>query len=676
MFFITINDRRVLVKENTSIIEVCEMLSILIPKFCYHERLKIAGNCRMCLVELEDTSKPITSCTYPVNAEDLQVHTNSSTLEKARENILEFLLINHPLDCPICDQGGECDLQEQVLHFGSDRTRYKYVKRTTEDKNCGLLIKTIMTRCIHCTRCVRFFEEIVGISALGLTMRGKEAEIGTYTNEKNLSEFSGNVIDLCPVGALTSKPYAFNARLWDLKSGETIDLTENSGSNIKINYKENEIIRILPVLNDSLNEEWISDKARFSFDGLKTQRIVFPYLKENKKLYKISWKKVLESNTLRLNFFIRFQTEQILIICGNNLDLKTLEKVKKITNLLNLSLINETFIDFDTDLMFFVKSNTTFSEMTNTNACLTIATNIRFEASILNLRLKKQSIQEYFTKASIGLPENLNYSNYFLGNTATTITTFTEGFLKVCKYFAATITPFIIIGSSAKKRIDSLFFTLFYHLIFTCLHAISDVWVGFSYIPLSCNNVGQYLSGINPNRKIQINQKRYIYTLGIDSFDDVFLKLKKKNSSLIIQTAFFSHFIKEADLIFSSTSFVEKEEIFVNLEGRLQKTTQIMKSLFLAKNDSHILTKGFSKILKDIEFWKSDLLIKTNKHAQNRMTFLKFLIFSLAKQPGKLCKISYINLLSNFFLTNSLTKNSTIMNKCASIVKKTFLNFF
>ena len=291
MIKLTVDDKEIEVEEGCTVLQACEIAGVEIPRFCYHDRLSIAGNCRMCLVEIANAPKPIASCAYPVS-KDMKIFTDTPLVQKARENVLEFLLINHPLDCPICDQGGECDLQEQTLSFGSDRSRFSFEKRGVEDKNCGPLVKTIMTRCIHCTRCVRFFQNVAGQEDFGTTARGKETEIGTYIGKVLSSELSGNIIDLCPVGALTSKPYAFSARPWELKSVDTVDVSDGVGSNIKVNFKETEIVRILPIVNDSVNEEWISDKTRFSFDGLKRLRVGDPFFKNKNSFEKISWPKI------------------------------------------------------------------------------------------------------------------------------------------------------------------------------------------------------------------------------------------------------------------------------------------------------------------------------------------------------------------------------------------------
>ncbi|MEC8414394.1 MAG: NADH-quinone oxidoreductase subunit NuoG, partial [Pseudomonadota bacterium] len=267
----------------TTILQACEEAGAEIPRFCYHERLSIAGNCRMCLVNVKNAPKPVASCAMPV-ASDMEVDTKSESVQAAREGVMEFLLINHPLDCPICDQGGECDLQDQAFGYGVDESRFQDNKRAVEDKNMGPLVKTIMTRCIQCTRCVRFATEVAGVPEIGAIGRGEDMEITTYLEASLSSELSGNVIDLCPVGALTSKPYAFTARPWELKKTETIDVMDAVGSNIRVDTRGREVMRILPRNHDDVNEEWLSDKSRFVWDGLNTQRIDSPYIRKDGKL--------------------------------------------------------------------------------------------------------------------------------------------------------------------------------------------------------------------------------------------------------------------------------------------------------------------------------------------------------------------------------------------------------
>jgi len=522
MIKVFINNKLIFVPKNTSALEACESIEIAVPRFCYHERLNVAGNCRMCLVEIEKVPKPVASCAFPV-APNMRIYTDTPLVHKARENVLEFLLINHPLDCPICDQGGECDLQEQTMVFGSDRSRFFYAKRGVEDKNCGPLVKTIMTRCIHCTRCVRFFQDIAGQEDFGTTLRGKETEIGTYIGKNLDSELSGNIIDLCPVGALTSKPYAFTARPWEIKTVETVDVHDSVGSNIKINFKETEILRILPVLNDSLNEEWISDKTRFSFDGLKVQRIGSPFIKivlkkegsffKNVVFGSKKVKKALKKGIWReaLNYFsLEIKTvssNKVLFICGNSIDLETLHILKSISQILNILLISENFLNSNNNLMASVKSNTVFNDILDADLCLTMGTNIRFEASLLNVRLKKRIQRGGFVKSSIGLCENLTYNNLSIGNSLKTLIDIAEGKHFFCQKLIKAKTPFLILGSSLKKRLDAKSVLFLVNNLSKHINVCDESWFGVNFLPLTANGVGKNFIGINTQNKLNISKK-------------------------------------------------------------------------------------------------------------------------------------------------------------------------
>ncbi len=322
---LTIDGIDVQVTEGSSVLQACEVLGLEIPRFCFHERLLIAGNCRMCLVEIEKSPKPQASCAIPVMP-GMKVFTNTPLVKKAREGVLEFLLLNHPLDCPICDQGGECDLQDQAMIYGSDRSRFMERKRGVEDKNLGPLIKTIMTRCIHCTRCVRFATEVAGVEVLGTTARGIDTEIGTYVEKMFKSELSGNVIDLCPVGALTSKPYAFTSRPWELRNTESIDTLDSVGSNIRIDARGTEIMRIIPRLNEDINEEWISDKTRFSYDGLKRQRLTQPMVRKDGNLVPVDW---LEAFTYISKKLKTVDSQSMSGVLGGSVDMETAFALKE-----------------------------------------------------------------------------------------------------------------------------------------------------------------------------------------------------------------------------------------------------------------------------------------------------------------------------------------------------------
>jgi NADH-quinone oxidoreductase chain G len=673
MIKVFVNNKAVLVPKNTSALEACESIGVAVPRFCYHERLNVAGNCRMCLVEIEKAPKPIASCAFPV-APNMRIFTDTPLVQKARENVLEFLLLNHPLDCPICDQGGECDLQEQTAVFGSDRSRYFYAKRGVEDKNCGPLIKTIMTRCIHCTRCVRFFQDIAGQEDFGTTLRGKETEIGTYIGKNLTSELSGNIIDLCPVGALTSKPYAFTARPWELKSVETIDINDSIGSNIKLSFKETEVLRILPALNDTLNEEWISDKTRFSFDGLKISRVGQPYTAENNILKKVSWKNAL----IIFNELFSAKKNKI-IICGNNLDLETLELLKITSETLNIPIITENYLSNDSSCMVFSKSNSTFDDILESDLCLTVGTNVRFEAALLNVRLRKRTRRGNFVKASIGLTENLNYQNESLGNSVETLLSIVEGKHSFCKKLSKAKKPIIILGSSIKKRLDSTTIENLIKKLSKHCKIIDQNWLGINFLPTTSNSVGESFLGLSQNQKIDLSNIDLAYFVGLD-FPEKFITKFNESTVKIIQTPYANSVLKEADLILPSTAFTEKEGTFLNLEGRVQKTTTALVGPNLARDDKNIIkaTWAILERTSPISFECENIAEKrefVTDFTENKNSFTKFLIINNKISKGKLIKTPFNNVISNFFRTNALTNNSLTMKKCSKIFQKNYNNF-
>jgi len=672
MIKVFVNNKAVLVPKNTSALEACESIGVAVPRFCYHERLNVAGNCRMCLVEIEKAPKPIASCAFPV-APNMRIFTDTPLVQKARENVLEFLLLNHPLDCPICDQGGECDLQEQTAVFGSDRSRYFYAKRGVEDKNCGPLIKTIMTRCIHCTRCVRFFQDIAGQEDFGTTLRGKETEIGTYIGKNLTSELSGNIIDLCPVGALTSKPYAFTARPWELKSVETIDINDSIGSNIKLSFKETEVLRILPALNDTLNEEWISDKTRFSFDGLKISRVGQPYTAENNILKKVSWKNAL----IIFNELFSAKKNKI-IICGNNLDLETLELLKITSETLNIPIITENYLSNDSSCMVFSKSNSTFDDILESDLCLTVGTNVRFEAALLNVRLRKRTRRGNFVKASIGLTENLNYQNESLGNSVETLLSIVEGKHSFCKKLSKAKKPIIILGSSIKKRLDSTTIENLIKKLSKHCKIIDQNWLGINFLPTTSNSVGECFLGLSQNQKIDLSNIDLAYFVGLD-FPEKFITKFNESTVKIIQTPYANSVLKEADLILPSTAFTEKEGTFLNLEGRVQKTTTALVGPNLARDDKNIIKAAWAILERTsaISFECENIAEKrefVTDFTENKNSFTKFLIINNKISKGKLIKTPFNNVISNFFRTNALTNNSLTMKKCSKIFQKNYNN--
>jgi NADH-quinone oxidoreductase subunit G len=380
---IKINQKEIQVDKNLTVMQACEIAGEEIPRFCYHDKLSIAGNCRMCLVEIEKAPKLVSSCTMPL-MDGMSIITNSKKVEAGRKGVMEFLLINHPLDCPICDQGGECDLQDQAMYYGFDKSRFKENKRAVDNKNMGPLVNTIMTRCIHCTRCVRFATEVAGVSELGMLGRGENAEITTYLEQSITSELSGNVIDLCPVGALTSKPYQFKARPWELKRTDSIDIFDSVGSNIRIDSRAQEILRVTPRSNEYINEEWITDKVRFNYDGYYQQRIDTPYIKNNNKLEPTSWLDVLKTLKSKL------KNSNPLALIGDQVDIETGFAIKKF-----MSNFGENNVECRTDNQAILSNldsyrfNTPISEIEEADLVILIGTNTKLEAPIINHKIFK-----------------------------------------------------------------------------------------------------------------------------------------------------------------------------------------------------------------------------------------------------------------------------------------------
>ena len=393
MLKLKVNNTDIEVEEGLTVLQACEQAGIEIPRFCYHEKLSIAGNCRMCLVEIEKSPKPIASCAMPA-VDGMNIKTNTSFVEKARKGVMEFLLANHPLDCPVCDQGGECDLQDQSMFYGIDKSRYKENKRAVPEKNMGPLIKTQMTRCIHCTRCIRFATEVAGIPELGAIGRGENMEITTYLEKSMESELSANVIDLCPVGALTSKPYVFEARPWELKKTETIDIMDAVGSNIRVDTYGWEVKRILPRINEDINEEWISDKTRYACDGLLNQRLDTPFIKyKNGKFDKASWKEVY--NIIKE----KIKSTESTKICGFTGDLINMETLYMFKEFFNKSL-NSKNLESRSNHVYLnpeKRENYLFNSSINgieeSDFIFLIGTNPRFEATILNARIRKSYLK-------------------------------------------------------------------------------------------------------------------------------------------------------------------------------------------------------------------------------------------------------------------------------------------
>ena len=570
MLKLKVNDIDVEVEEGLTVLQACEKAGVEIPRFCYHEKLSIAGNCRMCLVEMEKSPKPVASCAMPA-ADGMIIRTNTPKIEKSRKGVMEFLLANHPLDCPVCDQGGECDLQDQSMFYGIDKSRFKENKRSVPDKNMGPLIKTQMTRCIHCTRCVRFATEIAGVPELGAIGRGEDMQITTYLEQSVQSELSGNVIDLCPVGALTSKPYVFEARPWELKKTETIDVMDAVGSNIRVDTYDWEVKRVLPIINEDINEEWISDKTRYACDGLLNQRLDTPYIKYNNKFEKASWDEVYKIIKSKIENTNKDE------ICGFVGDLINMEASFIFKEFFERTLdskkydsrSHKNFIDSSSRENYIF--NSTINGIEESDLILLIGTNPRFEATMLNARIRKAYLNNNTKIISLNDIGDTTYPYEVLDGKTQTLKEIIENKHNVSKEIVNSKKPIIIFGESFLnlKSAKYLFFAFKEYLVKN--NKFNDNWNPFNLLSLNAATVGSLdLDIIDETnelfKKLNENKFKLIYLLGQDD-----LNFNKKDEFIIYQGSHGDKGAEIADIILPGAAYTEQSGHYTNLEGKIQK---------------------------------------------------------------------------------------------------------
>ena len=611
MLKLKVNDIEVEVEEGLTVLQACEKAGAEIPRFCYHERLSIAGNCRMCLVEMEKSPKPVASCAMPA-ADGMVIRTNTPKIEKSRKGVMEFLLANHPLDCPVCDQGGECDLQDQSMFYGIDKSRFKENKRAVPDKNMGPLIKTQMTRCIHCTRCVRFATEIAGVPELGAIGRGEDMQITTYLEQSVQSELSGNVIDLCPVGALTSKPYVFEARPWELKKTETIDVMDAVGSNIRVDAYGWEVKRVLPIINEDINEEWISDKTRYACDGLLNQRIDTPYIKYNNKFEKASWDEVYKIIKSKI------ENTDSKKICGFVGDLSNMEAsfifkefLERTINTKNYeSRSIKTFIDSS------IRENYIFNSKINgieeSDLILMVGTNPRYEATMINARIRKAFLNNNTKIISLNNVGDLTYPYESLDGNTQTIKDIFENKNELSKKIINSKRPLIIFGESFLRiRSAEYLFNSFKDFL-KKNDKISSEWNPLNVLSVDAGTVGNLdLDIIDKNNKLldeaKENKFEIIYLLGQDNLD-----FKKKNEFIIYQGSHGDRGAEIADIILPGAAYTEQSGHYTNLEGKIQKAYKASYPPGDAKEDWQIINDlaevmNNRKLFNDIDELESSI---------------------------------------------------------------------
>ncbi|KAM6945587.1 NADH-ubiquinone oxidoreductase 75 kDa subunit, mitochondrial isoform 1-T2 [Aplochiton taeniatus] len=593
MVEVFVDGKPVEVEQGTTVLQACEKVGVQIPRFCYHERLSVAGNCRMCLVEIERAPKPVAACAMPV-MKGWNILTNSDKTRKAREGVMEFLLANHPLDCPICDQGGECDLQDQSMQFGTDRSRFSESKRAVEDKNIGPLIKTIMTRCIQCTRCVRFASEIAGVEDLGTTGRGNNMQIGTYVEKMFMSEMSGNVIDICPVGALTSKPYAFTARPWETRKTESIDVLDAVGSNIVVSTRGGEVMRVMPRLNEEVNEEWISDKTRFAYDGLKRQRLTQPMVKDvSGQLVPTSWEDVLTRVAGALQ---AAQGSDVAAIAGGMVDAEALVSLKDLLNRLNSENLctEEVFptAGAGTDLRSNYLLNSRISGIEDSDLLVLVGTNPRYEAPLFNARVRKSWLHNELRVALVGRSVDLNYTYDHLGEEAAVLQQLADGTHPFCEVLSAAKRPVVVVGSSCLQREDGAAILGSVSTIAQNARASSGVEEGWKVLNVLHRVASQvaaldlgYKAGVDAIRK---HPPKLLFLLGADAACITRADLPP-DSLIIYQGHHGDAGATMADIILPGAAYTEKCGTYVNTEGRSQQTRVAVTAPGMAREDWKVL---------------------------------------------------------------------------------------
>lgn len=671
MATLTIDGNEVTVEDGLTVLQACELAGAEVPRFCYHDRLSIAGNCRMCLVEMEKSPKPIASCAMPV-AEGMVIHTNTPSVKKAREGVMEFLLINHPLDCPICDQGGECDLQDQAMAFGRDRNRYIENKRAVKDKDLGPLVKTIMTRCIHCTRCIRFATEVAGVEELGATGRGEEMEVGTYVERALTSELSGNIVDLCPVGALTSKPYSFSARPWELRKTQTIDVMDAVGSNIRVDARGREIMRVLPRLNEEINEEWISDKARYACDGLQHGRLDRPYVRKDGKLVPVGWGEAFDAIAAKLK---SVNGANIGAIAGDIVDAESMVALKDLMTALGSTNIDcrQDGAKLDPQARVSYLFNTGIAGIEDADALLLIGTNPRWEAPLVNARIRKRWLRGNFPIGLVGVPHDLTYDASYLGGGPESLKEVLSG-NGFSEILASAKRPMLIVGQGALTRPDGGAVLRLARNIAEKFGLVSSEWNGFNVLHTAAARVGGLDIGFVPTSGgkdvegilagAESGTIGLVYLLGADEVD--MSRLAK--TFVVYQGHHGDAGAAAANVVLPGAAYTEKPGTYVNTEGRVQRALRAAFPPGEAREDWAILRALSERVGHRLPY-------DTLEAVRQRLTEVAPTFAdsdTLAAAPWAsfgtetdTTSQPFVEPIRDFYLTNAVCRASTTMAQCS-----------
>ncbi|KAL1917855.1 uncharacterized protein VTP21DRAFT_3689 [Calcarisporiella thermophila] len=678
-----VDGKSVKIEQGAAVIQACEKAGVPIPRFCYHERLSVAGNCRMCLVEVEKSPKPVASCAFPVMP-GMKIKTDTPLVHRAREGVMEFLLANHPLDCPICDQGGECDLQDQSVRYGSDRGRFREIvgKRAVEEKDFGPFVKTVMTRCIHCTRCVRFANEVAGATELGTSGRGNDMQIGTYVEQAIDSEMSGNIIDLCPVGALTSKPYAFTSRPWELNKTETVDVMDAIGSNIRVDSRGVEVMRVVPRLNDELNEEWISDKTRFAYDGLKRQRLNMPLARQGGQFVPVSWEQALQLAAEKAH---AAKGNEIKAIAGHLADVESMLALKDLLNRLgseNLALdqpLGDKPPAHGVDFRSNYTLSTTLARVEDADAVLLVGTNPRHEGPILNARLRKGYLHTGADLALVGTPVDLTYEYAHVGERSRAVEEVLEGGQHpFSKRLAEATHPMIIVGSGVMETPDAPYVLsrLAEYVDKHRARFIRDDWRGFNVFQRAAARTGAYDLGFVASKEAEGVDAKFVYLLNADEISG---KELPKEAFVVYQGHHGDTGAQYADLIFPGTAYTEKNATYVNTEGRTQLTRAAVSPPGASREDWKII-RAFSEVVGatlpyDDIYSLRERMGEIAPHLVHYgvvepSAVAELAVKSLVKEGVKAEDIAFRPVIEDFYLTDPISRTSSNMAKGSAYFTK------
>ncbi|PLK25804.1 NADH-quinone oxidoreductase subunit NuoG [Novosphingobium sp. TH158] len=652
---VTVDGIELEVPQGATVLQACELAGKEIPRFCYHERLSIAGNCRMCLVEVAPgPPKPQASCALPA-AEGQTIRTDSEMVKKAREGVMEFLLINHPLDCPICDQGGECDLQDQSVAYGRGASRYDENKRAVTEKYMGPLIKTAMTRCIHCTRCVRFSEEIAGVDEIGALYRGEAMQITTYLERAARHEMSANVIDLCPVGALTSRPYAFEARPWELKKTLSIDVSDACGANIRLDCRGREVLRILPRVNDDVNEEWLSDKGRFQVDGLTRRRLDKAWLRKDGKLVAATWEEAFAA-VARVK-----PGKDVAVVAGDLVDCETMFAAKALAGALGSSLLEgrQTGLDYDCSNLAAVNFNSTFSGIETADAILIVGSHVRWEAPLVMTRIRKAA--KNGAKIFVVGPEwETTVPATFLGNDLSVLDKLPKAAEEV---FKAAARPALILGGAALGKgalASGLALSDKYGLV-------RDGWNGFNVLHMAASRMGGLMLGYAQKTGIAelvAAKPKMLISLGADEVD-----YAKFSDSIIVYIGHHGDKAAHAaDIILPAAAFSEKAGTYVNTEGRVQFADKAVFAPGDAREDWTILRAMADALGVSVGFDSFDELRSAMIAAVPALGVEGLADYGALPKAGKAKAAGAVEAypIKDFYLTNPIARASETMQRCSA----------